>query len=252
MKQVILALAVIYPFLLFGQTSGEVTYNETVKIQIELPEGMEQFKDKIPSSQTLHRVLLFNQEATIYKDMPIEESGDHEINMSDEGGGMQIKMDFTRPDNQMYSNVKSGKTLEKRDFMDKKFLIEGTAKRYKWQMTTDQKTILDYTCQKAIYQDTSQTIIAWFTTQIPVSAGPSSYSGLPGMILEMNIDDGQRTIQATNVVLKELEKNAIEIPKKGKKVTEEEFNKIVAEKTAEMQEQYGGSGNVIIKTRGGN
>ena len=252
MKSVLLTILFFSSILLSAQTSGEITYEETVKIQIELPEGMEQFKDKIPKSQKINKVLLFDQEANIYKDAPVDESANQEINMSGEDGGMQIKMDFDRPESQIYNDVNSGASIEKRNFMDKKFLIEGKSKRYKWQMTTEQKTVLDYNCQKAIFQDTSQTIIAWFTPQIPISAGPSSYAGLPGMILEIDIDEGQRTIQATSVVLKELDKNAISAPAKGKKVTQEDFDKIVEEKTKELQEQYGGNGNVIIKTRRGN
>ena len=248
MKPIILTLLLAIPFLLLGQTSGEISYSENITLNIELPEGMEEFKDMVPGSQKLEMVLLFNDAATIYKNAPSDETEDNEIHASDESGGMRFNMKFDMPENQTYTNVKTGETIEKRDFMDKKFLIEGKAKRYKWNMTAEQKTILDYTCLKATYQDTTGTVEAWFTTQIPVSSGPASYSGLPGMILEVNIDDGQRIITASNVDLKELDKKAIETPKKGKKVTQEEFDAIVEAKTKEMREQYGGSGNVIIKT----
>ena len=249
MKPIILTLLLTIPFLLLGQTSGEIAFSENITLDIELPEGMEQFKDMVPGSQELKMVLLFNSDASIYKNAPGDESPEHEISGGDESGGMQFKMKFDMPENKVYTDNKTGKTVEKRDFMDKKFLIEGEAKRYKWKMTGEQKTILDYACQKATYQDTSGTVVAWFTTQIPVAAGPASYTGLPGMILEVNIDDGQRIITAKNIELKDLDKNAIEAPKKGKKVSQEEFEAIVEAKTKEMREQYGGSGNVIIKTR---
>lgn len=249
MKPIILTLLLTIPFLVLGQTSGEIAYSENITLNIELPEGMEQFKDMVPGSQELKMVLLFNNKASIYKNAPADESADNEIHAGDEAGGMQFRMKFDMPENQTYTDVKTGKTTEKRDFMDKKFLIEGKAKRYKWNISAEQKTILDYACQKATFQDTSGTIEAWFTSQIPVSAGPASYSGLPGMILEVNIDDGQRIITANSVDMKDLEKKAIEAPKKGKKVSQEEFEAIVEAKTKEMREQYGGDGSVIIKTR---
>lgn len=246
MKQVILTLAIIYPFLVMGQNSGEITYKETIRIEIELPEGMEQFANMVPSEQSFQKVLLFDATQNLYKDA--EKKNGEENETSSEEDGVQMKIAFSSPDNQLYCNTENGRTLERRSFMEKKFLIEGKAKRYKWEMTGEQKNILDYTCQKAIYKDTSKTVVAWYTSQIPVSAGPSAYAGLPGIILELDINEGSQLITATKIALKVLDKESITKPKKGKKVSEEEFNAIVDQKTKEMQEEYGGSGNVIIKT----
>ena len=41
----------------------------------------------------------------------------------------------------------------------------------------------------------------------------------------------------------------IKAPKKGKKVSQEEFEAIVDEKTKEMEEEMGGSGGIQIKIR---
>jgi len=249
MKRILSTILLVLPFLLSAQTSGEITFKETIKLEIELPEGMEQFKDMVPTSQDFTKLFSFNEKATIYKDKPVDKE-DKNNSVSAQEGGMQFQMDFARPDNQIYCDLETGKTVEKQDFMGKKFLINGEAKRHKWKMTGEQKTILDYACQKAIFKDTSRTTVAWFTTQIPIATGPASYAGLPGMILELDIDEGKHTIQATHVELKELEKGVIVAPKKGKKVTKEEFKKIVEEKTKEMKEQFGGSGNMIIEMRG--
>ena len=69
------------------------------------------------------------------------------------------------------------------------------------------------------------------------------------MILEVSSkgERGSRTIVATAINEKELEKDLIKEPSKGKKVTSEEFKKIVDEKTKEMQEQMGGRRGIIIR-----
>jgi GLPGLI family protein len=69
------------------------------------------------------------------------------------------------------------------------------------------------------------------------------------MILELDIDEGKRTLVAEKITLAPNEKGAITKPKKGKKVSREEYEKIVEEKTKEMEEQMGGNGSFQIKIR---
>lgn len=83
-------------------------------------------------------------------------------------------------------------------------------------------------------------VTAWFTPQIPVKNGPGEYAGLPGLILELNID--RTTILCSKIVVNPKEKEAITPPTKGKEVSREEYNKIVKEKTDEMRENFRNSG----------
>jgi GLPGLI family protein len=54
-----------------------------------------------------------------------------------------------------------------------------------WVITNDFKTILNYTCQRATTTFAGRRYDAWFTTAIPKSYGPYKFSGLPGLILEL-------------------------------------------------------------------
>ncbi|MCH9660279.1 MAG: GLPGLI family protein [Bacteroidetes bacterium] len=84
------------------------------------------------------------------------------------------------------------------------------------------------------------TVTAWFTPQIPVNNGPGEYAGLPGLILEMNID--RTTILCSKIILNTKEAELIEAPSTGKEVSRSEYNKIVKEKTEEMRENWRGGG----------
>jgi len=53
-----------------------------------------------------------------------------------------------------------------------------------WRITTDEKTIGDFTCQKATARFRGRDYTAWFTTAIPLPYGPWKLQGLPGVILE--------------------------------------------------------------------
>lgn len=79
-------------------------------------------------------------------------------------------------------------------------------------------------------------VTAWFTPQIPVKNGPGEYAGLPGLILEMNID--RTTILCSKIVLNPKEADTIEPLNTGKEVSREEYNKIVKEKLDEMRENF--------------
>ena len=83
-------------------------------------------------------------------------------------------------------------------------------------------------------------VTAWFTPQIPVKNGPGEYAGLPGLILELNVD--RTTILCSKIVINPKETEAIQQPTKGKEVSREEYNKIVKEKTDEMRENFRNSG----------
>ena len=78
--------------------------------------------------------------------------------------------------------------------------------------------------KREIVPDTLK-VIAWFTTDIPVSAGPGIYQGqLPGLILELEENNGQTFFKAVEVSPK-VSVAKIKEPKDGKKITQAEFEK---------------------------
>ena len=107
---------------------------------------------------------------------------------------------------------------------------------------------MNFNCKKATATIDETAVEVWYSLDIPVASGPDSFFGLPGMILEVKTKTTNREkhIIAEAVNFKEVEKNKITAPKKGKKVTQEEFRKIVEEKTKEMQQMTGG-GTIMIQ-----
>ena len=94
------------------------------------------------------------------------------------------------------------------------------------------------------FPDTAK-IVAWFTTDIPVPAGPDFQGQLPGLILEVDIDNGQtvyRAIEFSNKV----SLNKIKEPKDGKKLTAAEFNKERDKLMEEMRKNMP-NGNIRIQ-----
>jgi GLPGLI family protein len=123
--------------------------------------------------------------------------------------------------------------------MSRNFLIESPVADYAWKLTGNSKEICGIKCMEATFEKDSTLTAAWFAPSIPVSVGPALYGGLPGIIMEININNGKRVISAVSVK-DEDPSDLIRKPTKGKKVTREEFSEIVKEKTGQQNQEGGG------------
>lgn len=217
--------------------SGEVVYQEIVKLDIQLEGVDEHIAAQIPKEQKSEKVLHFTEEEAMFEN---KLKDDPEENMHTEGGGIVMKM--YQPDNKTYMDLKNKKLIEQKEFMSRVFLIESELEPEKWKMTGEQKKILDYACMEAIAEVEGQDVHAWFTPQIAVGAGPGPYSSLPGLVLAVEMNGGERTLEAIQVNLKPVEKNELKKPTKGKKVTRDEYQAIVEEKMKEMGVEGDGPG----------
>ncbi len=249
----LLSLVTLFPA--YAQhTTGEVAYKETVRLELKLAGDdprLAQIQAKMPSSRENSMKLLFNESASLYQlDDSTPTPPDELLENNGEEG--VVKMVFMRPQNVIYQDLRAQTRIEQRDFMGRTFLIEEEISKQSWKLSPEQKEILGYPCQKATLElDSVRTVEAWFTPQIPVSLGPDTYGGLPGLILEVNLNQGRRVITAQQVDLKSVADEDLEAPQKGKKVSREEFRKITEEKFKEMQENSGGQGTFMIKKGGG-
>jgi GLPGLI family protein len=148
----------------------------------------------------------------------------------------------------IYCDLKSLKKTEQKEFMTRMFLIESDLSASDWKFTGNSGIVLGYNCQEAILKDTINVTKAWFTASIPVSAGPAGFYGLPGLILKVDINDGKRIITATSIDPSMEVTDFLIKPKEGKKVTQEEYRKIVADKMKEMGHENGqGTNHVMIR-----
>ncbi len=225
------------PLSAFAQ-SGSITYDQVIKIAIQLPPEMESMRAQIPTESKNSLVLLFSETESLMKNAPKKEE-DKATEIRGEGF-MFRAMGRVQAENETYTNLDEGTITEKRDFMGRTFLIGGDQPAYAWKLTGEQSEYLGYPVQKATAVRDTTKIEAWFSPEIPVSAGPELFAGLPGMILVLSLDDGKIQYAATEIKLDGLESGVIKAPKEGKKVSRAEFDQIMEEKMKEMQAQFGG------------
>ena len=172
----------------------------------------------------------------------------------------------------IYKNLQEKKMIEDTEQFSKRFRIMEDMELPQWEMTGETKQIGQYVCYKATMvmvdnkvdwgrifsrrgrrgngqkkdstktkekkkdEPKTQIVTAWYTPQIPVSAGPAEYWGLPGLILEINA--GRTTMLCTEIVINPAESVEIKEPTKGKEVSREEYNAIMKTKAEELRERF--------------
>lgn len=229
----------------FGQVqTGTIEYEEVMKIEIKLEGEMKAMMKDLPKERRSIKTLYFSKDASLYEKSKTAESRD----MSGFSGGgrgrgmgMGMGIGMNAPNNKVFIDLEKKRIVEQREFMTRMFLIKREMPETAWKITGNQKMVLNYPCMEATSVDTAGIVTrAWFAPSIPVQSGPALFCNLPGLVLEVNINDGSRVFSAQSINLETPEKEILKQPKEGKKVTQEEFDEIVAEKLKEMGVEYGG------------
>jgi GLPGLI family protein len=231
--------------IVFAQnTNGVIIYEMKVNLHRRIPPGQESRKAMIPEFRTTKQQLFFNVEESLYK--PIIEDEEEDMTASGGGGGVRIRM--MQPNDEVYINPGNTSLISKREFMGKDYLIEDTLKISPWKLGTETKEIQGYVCKMAWYvderqPDRKQEITAWYTDQLRPMLGPEQFGTLPGAVLAVDINNGERVIVARQIEMRELKKSEMKIPSGGQKVTQAEFRNIVDE----TMKQMGGNGRMVIR-----
>lgn len=235
-------------FFAFGMISaqfnqGQIIYESKVNMHRSLPENRQHLKDRIPEFRTSQHILEFTQTASNFYRKKLE-SEDNEDFRSNRRRRWMSRMGGGNEDVKLYTDLSAMESLESREFLGKKFLISGKPNHFKWKFTGKTKQVGSYLCQQAIHKDSTELVEVWFTPMIPVAAGPANYSGLPGMILKVDINNGERVITAIEVKPIEIKAESMKKPDEGESITREAYQVMVKDKMEEMKLERGGSDRI--------
>src|SRR4028118_398902 len=199
MKKLLLSVTafLIVHALLAQIREGIIVYERKVNMHLRMAD--EQMKAMVPEYRTSKYQLMFSDSSSLYKAVAEENAPDP---FTPSGGPVMIfKMDGD--DGEQYRNFAQAKLIESRPLGAKTYIIEDSIKQPAWKLTGETKSILNYTCKKATLQnERGQSIEAWYTESIPGPAGPENFTGLPGAILQADINAGEIVFTATRITPK--------------------------------------------------
>jgi len=187
----------------------------------------------MPKGAKSAKVLYFNESYSLFEEDKTAEAAvvDKKVLV------MRSKMPYITPPSPELKKVFIDRDKEliskQMELMTRFFIIEEKITTWDWKPGTDQVKILDYLCMSASATSGDNTVRAWFTPQVQTKAGPDLYSGLPGLILAVDIN-GENILLATEVDLNPPRDEIFKKPSEGKKMKSEAFQKLVDGK----MEQY--------------
>ena len=251
---------------------GKIVYERKINMwkMITDPE----MRTRIPEFRTSEFELFFNDQASLFRTVPEDEAPDPFANSGGGGGGPRFM--FRMPETTTYTNIATQMQYESRPMFEKTFLIIDSLKPLKWKISEETKTIAKHVCKKATTTVTAQNVrigvgargmgrnsgdttnkpgaaitpketevVVWYTEDIAASVGPDNYSGLPGAILEVDMDNGANVTTATEVSTKYPKKELVQ-PTKGDIMNKAQFQDAMKKLMEDMQ-KGGGMGGMRIR-----
>ena len=228
MKNKLLFLAsLFYSILLFSQTNNGVVKYECSLITNELEAFLKKndsIKEKyvyiqkfVDETDPILFTLKFNENESIFS-IDEELEADNKLNIS--------RIIFKN--SVYYINKKEALSLRKVSTYGDDFLVDNSKRN--WELSNTSKKIGKYLCYKATiknHEEKNGYIEAWYAPKLNNSITPLGFNGLPGGIIELTKKSGNfiYKFKVTDISYK---KKSLKIkkPTKGKKVTQEEFDKI--------------------------
>lgn len=229
MKKIIIALVIsLFSGSLLAQnthftTRGTIEYEKRVNMHAVIKRmitpdneswygpAFEAYKKNQPQFVVLKSNLAFSDNRTMFTPV-VDDAPKSTSWFSDAPIAQQI--------NTTYTDLNTNQVVTNKKVFEETFLVKDTARKINWKMTDETREIAGYTCRRAnaLVMD-SIYVVAFYSEEIPVSGGPESFTGLPGMILGVALPHENVTWFATRVLDAPVAETQLRAPVKGKATT---------------------------------
>ncbi|HMI04813.1 MAG TPA: GLPGLI family protein [Pedobacter sp.] len=177
------------------------------------------YKRNQPQFKLLKSTLSFTGDKTLFTPIVESEAGARNYFSNDP---------MVTQNNTIYSDLTTGLFTTQKKVYEETFLQKDSIRKINWKLTSEMRTIAGYECRRAnaIILD-SIYVVAFYTDKIPVSGGPESFTGLPGMILGVALPHENITWFAKTVADKPVTVAELKVPAKGKATDYKGLRKII-------------------------
>lgn len=199
MKCNIILLLLLLPVFAVAQEKfvfeGKISFERKINVhpQVDAEDESAWYKEFVLKSPVFHTtgfVLQFTKDQTIYKP-------ETEVPKSDVSW-----LIGPAKENVIYKDLSKQQMTGLKAVFERSYVVADSLRQSAWRITDEKRTIAGMECRKAItIICDSVYVVAFYAEEIPVSGGPESFSGLPGMILGLAIPRLHTTWFATKISL---------------------------------------------------
>jgi GLPGLI family protein len=214
MRKLINLFALILPLTIMAQQKfiyeGRIEFERKINLHRQVDDeeqAADWFKDMIKTQPAFHTTtfsLQFNDEKTIYKLV---------------GESPKVQMWWLlgpAKENNIFTDLIHNTRQSFKTVYDQSLLISDSLNTIDWRMSDEMRTIAGMECRKAVGRICDSVyVVAFYTDEIPVTGGPESFHGLPGMILGLAIPRLHTTWFATKIQLIAPVAKDFEVPTRG-------------------------------------
>ncbi|WP_187271155.1 GLPGLI family protein [Neolewinella aurantiaca] len=169
----------------------------------------------------------------------ISVSGERSIQQdTDNAGNKKVVMKLAEEgDSFVYTDYANEEIKNKIRFFQEDFIVEDKVPQFKWSFTGKKKTIATYNTMEATTDFRGRHYSVWFSPDLPINGGPWKFSGLPGIILEVqDSEDDFNWVCSAITELSERDVKLIAEPSGRRIVTNDEFYDLMRNKLKSWME----------------
>ncbi|MBL4675506.1 MAG: GLPGLI family protein [Mucilaginibacter sp.] len=222
--------------------SGTIEYKKTVNVyaiiqrsinkenETLLRPAFETYKQQYKQFKELKSTLTFAENKTLFTPISVN------TNITSYFDDPQISMQ----NNIVFSDLNDQQIISKRKVFDATYLLKDSLRTIRWKFTDEVRDIMGYPCHRANGLTTDSIyVVAFYTDKIPVSGGPESFGGLPGMILQLALPHENVSWIATKIEDRSIPEHSISSPTGGTSVKYQEL-------IDKLREVFSKSGNTSL------
>lgn len=200
-----------------------IEFEVKTNIKKAMGDGMfgEMISDVLPTYKTAYYNYTFANNKSIFK----LDHFDPKLKMPDWLKGDDEEREW-------YNDFNTGTITMKQSAAGSSLYMKDSIGSIEWKLVNENMSIAGFNCRKAIGKIfDSVYVFAYYTDEIPISGGPCTISGLPGMILGVTIPRLYTSWVATKVMVNGINESIIKPAETKKPMTRSEFRAFLIDKT---------------------
>lgn len=196
--------------------------------------AFDQYKKTQPQFKKMKSIMNFADNKILYTPQPEEATNNGFF------GSSPINTQI----NTIATDLATSSSITQKKIFEELFLVKDSLRKINWKITDEFREVAGFNCRRAnaLVMD-SIYVVAFYTEEIPVSGGPESFTGLPGMILGVALPHDNTTWFATKVTDVSIPPAKLAPPVKGKPVN----NKTLRTTIKAAMDDWGSQSQSILK-----